>query len=145
MFKKLLVPLDESDLANNIGENAMELAKRFDAEICIIYVIPPVPSYITRYHGKVETSFKEIQDIIENSAYDRMKAASEQYNNRGIKVDTKVLKGNPADEICKEAKAGKYDLIIIGSRGMGDIKGFLLGSVSNRVVKQATCPVLVIR
>lgn len=145
MFKKLLVPLDESDLANNIAENALGIAKRYDAEICIIYVIPPIPSYMTRYHGKVETAYKEIQNLIENSANDRMKAVAEQYGNRGIKVDTKVLKGNPADEICKEAKEGEYDLVVIGSRGIGDIKGFFLGSVSNKVVKQAPCPVLVIR
>jgi len=48
-------------------------------------------------------------------------------------------------EICREAKEGRFDLVIMGSRGLGEIKGYLMGSVSNRVVRHASCPVLIVR
>lgn len=55
------------------------------------------------------------------------------------------LQGNAAYEICNEAKNGRYDLIIMANRGPGEIKGYLLGSVSTRVVRHAGCSVLIIK
>jgi len=59
--------------------------------------------------------------------------------------DYEIVVGQPADEICKKAKDGGYDLLVMGNRGLGEIKGYLMGSVSNRVIRHAVCPVLIVR
>lgn len=62
-----------------------------------------------------------------------------------VTIDTVLAWGNPADVIVEKARADKYTLIVMGSRGLGAISGLLLGSVSDRVVKLAQCPVLIVR
>ncbi|WP_051688052.1 universal stress protein [Desulfofalx alkaliphila] len=61
-----------------------------------------------------------------------------------IKINTEVLIGDPADSICRFSKGG-YELIVMGSRALGELKGFFMGSVSKRVVRPARCPVLIYR
>jgi nucleotide-binding universal stress UspA family protein len=56
-----------------------------------------------------------------------------------------IVHGDPATEICRVAEEGKYDLIVIGSHGLGFVKRVLLGSVSHHVIQHAPCPVLVVR
>jgi len=63
----------------------------------------------------------------------------------GISYTDKVVVGVPADEVLQEQEEGGYDLLVIGSRGMGEVKGWILGSVSTRVVRYAKCPVLVVK
>ena len=62
-----------------------------------------------------------------------------------LKVSTKILEGRPADKIVETAKDDKTDLIVMGSRGIGGIREFFLGSVSDRVADEATCPVLIVK
>ena len=62
-----------------------------------------------------------------------------------IKVSTKLLKGRAADKIVEVANEGGFGLIVIGSRGLGGIKEFFLGSVSDRVADEAKCPVLIVK
>jgi nucleotide-binding universal stress UspA family protein len=73
-----------------------------------------------------------------NDVYERLK-------DMGVPLETKLVWGNPADIICEEAKEAKYDLIVMGSRGLSQIKSYLLGSVSSRVTRHAPCPVLIVR
>jgi len=63
----------------------------------------------------------------------------------GRDAATRVLHGDPAAEICREAEDGGYDLVVIGSHGHGVVKRVLLGSVSHHVLHHAPCPVLVVR
>src|SRR5581483_9446855 len=68
--------------------------------------------------------------------------AKEQLAQKGVAAETKVVFGDPADEIVREAESG-YDLVVVGTRGLGPLAQHLLGSVSRRVAKRAPCPVLV--
>ena len=63
----------------------------------------------------------------------------------GRDAATRVLHGDPAAEICREAEDGGYDLVVVGSHGYGVVKRVLLGSVSHHVLHHAPCPVLVVR
>lgn len=62
----------------------------------------------------------------------------------GLKVRTRVAKGNPADEICSTVRAGSYDLVIMGSRGLSELKKIFTGSVSSKVAALAGCPVTIV-
>ena len=62
-----------------------------------------------------------------------------------IEFEKLLLNGNPVEEILNIADEGNFDLIVIGIRGMSKIKKFLVGSVSDRVIKHALCPVLVVK
>lgn len=63
----------------------------------------------------------------------------------GINLNTKILWGNPAQQICVESKEGQYDLIVMGRRGLDENTDYIMGSISNRVVRHASCPVLIVR
>ena len=62
-----------------------------------------------------------------------------------LRVSTKIAEGRPAERIVEAAKEGKFDIIIMGSRGMGGAREFFLGSVSHRVAIEAPCPVLIVK
>jgi len=72
-------------------------------------------------------------------------ALSQAATGHGTKVQTLVAHGPVAETVLTQAKRRKADLLILGSRGLSDIRGFLLGSVSRRVVTRAACPVLVVK
>jgi nucleotide-binding universal stress UspA family protein len=62
-----------------------------------------------------------------------------------VRVSSTILEGRPADKIVEAAKEGGFDLIVMGSRGLGGVKEFFLGSVSDRVADEATCPVAIVK
>jgi nucleotide-binding universal stress UspA family protein len=70
---------------------------------------------------------------------------SEIANNKGIKIETKLLQGNPSSVIIDFCENEKQDIIIMGSRGMGKFKELVLGSVSNKVLHHSSCPVMIVR
>ena len=74
-----------------------------------------------------------------------MSLTEEKLAGYGLNVSTGITVGHPAEEICKKVEAGGFDLLVMGSRGLGQIKGYLMGSVSNRVCRHANCPVLIVR
>ncbi|HBV96777.1 MAG: universal stress protein UspA [Peptococcaceae bacterium BICA1-7] len=145
MYKKVLVPLDGSIRANLAAEHAMDLAKTMKAEVMFLHVIPALPPYVNSYSDRLGGAYQQIHDELEATGREIMEKAKKDFENSGVSLEVKVLWGNPAMEICREAKEGRFDLVIMGSRGLGEIKGYLMGSISNRVVRHASCPVLVVR
>lgn len=145
MYKKLLVPLDGSARANMAAEHALSLAKCMDATVLLFHVIPALPPYANKFSDRLGGAYQQIHDELQVTGEDIMEKAKSDFGNYGVNVEIKIIWGNPAMEICREAKEGGFDLIVMGSRGLGEIKGYLMGSVSNRVVRHASCPVLVVR
>lgn len=145
MYRKVLVPLDGSIRANIAAEHAMDLAKTMKAEIMFLHVIPALPPYVNSYSDRLGGAYQQIHDELEATGREIMEGAKKDYENSGVSMELKVIWGNPAMEICREAKEGRFDLIVMGSRGLGEIKGYLMGSISNRVVRHASCPVLIVR
>lgn len=145
MYRRILVPLDGSAKANVAAEHALELASKTNAEVILFHVIPALPPYVNKYGDRLGGAYQQIHNELQATGEEVMKKAQEDFAHYGINMDVKILWGNPAQEICREAKEGRYDLIVMGSRGLGEIKGYLMGSVSNRVVRHASCPVLIVR
>lgn len=146
MFDKILVAVDGSQAALKAVDSAVELQKKFDSDLLILCVY--------RHHSQLEASMsmvrpedppRPVDQSMEEHASEVTKHAKEHAAAAGAKnVRGFVKAGHPSRTIVKLAKDRKADLIVIGSRGVGDIEGFLLGSVSHKVTSLAPCPVLVV-
>ncbi len=145
MYKKILVPVDGSEQAAKAALHGAELASKLCADLIIFHVVPSLPSYV----NTSPDSFSNIQQTIIDEFYrngrDILTQVKDDLAAYRLSIHTDIAIGQPADEICKKIKAYGIDLVVMGSRGLGEIKGYLMGSVSNRVTRHATCPVLIVR
>jgi len=122
---KILVAYDGSDHAKRALGEAMELAKKFSGSITILHVV-------------WEESDDESQNLLTKAA--------EGLKSAGVKYDVRSERGqNIPRRITRIATEENFDLITIGSRGMGGAKAWMLGSVSSEVIEEATCPVLIVK
>lgn len=139
MYKKILVPIDGSDYSKTALKHAAKLAEFTGARLSILHVmeLPPQLKSLKSYHLVKEQLREEGEKFI--------REAKEICPSYKIDFDQKMVAGVPADEVVQEGNRGGYDLIVVGNRGMGEVKGWLLGSVSRRVVRHAKCPVLVVK
>lgn len=142
MYKKIMVPLDGSDQAENALIQAIQLAKVMNSTITLYHVIPLLPPYVNDGFGG---AYQQVYQDLQITGEDILEKAQQKYSLEGVPLDSKIIWGNAAEEICREAEKENYDLVVMGSRGLGEIKGFIMGSVSNRVVRYAKCPVLIVR
>ncbi|MEW6697971.1 MAG: universal stress protein [Bacillota bacterium] len=140
MYKKILVPLDGSDRANKALSHAVELAGKLDAKITLMHVVPSLPPTVLNQLGQGQQAI--IDELIKDGK--NMLKQYALFIDAPIDVDTFTVMGQAADEILEKARAGKYELIVIGSRGLGEIKGYIMGSVSSRVSRYSSCPVLIV-
>lgn len=145
MYKKILIPVDGSHRAALAAEHGVELASKFQAEVTLFHVIPALPAYVNKYGDRLGNVYQQINDELQKTGQEILEKAKKDLAGYGVPVEIKIIWGNPAQEICNEVKEGRYDLLILGSRGLGEIKGYLMGSVSNRVSRHAPCPVLIVR
>jgi len=151
-FKKILVPLDGSEHADKALGFALDLAEKYSASIVLLSVIPPVnvPAVLYPTTGlpsvppqTIDAYSKERKTRHEKLLSDAIQKAKNIKPN--IKISTKLAEGRPADKIVETAKEGNFDIIVMGSRGLGGVKEFFLGSVSDRVADEAPCPVLIVK
>ncbi len=141
MFKKILVPVDGSDNSLKTLDYAAELASAFGSKITLFNVIAPLPSTVQRY-VQVNNLVDEVKAFGRGVLEDAKQKISEKYN---LDIETDLIYGDPANEICSKAKKEQFELIVIGSRGLNEITSIIMGSVSRRVARHAVCPVLVVR
>lgn len=140
MSRALLVPIDGSEYAKKALQYAMQMAKGMDAEIILMNV---QPSYNT---ANVRRFFKEedIREHQEAMAKEALEPAMEMVEAQGLPFYTVIRIGVPGVEICNEAKERGVEGIVMGSRGLGPIRGAILGSVSYSVLHNAPCPVTIV-
>jgi len=145
LYNKILVAVDGSEQAAKAALHGAELAVKLGADLILFHVVPTLPSYASIspdqlgcvQHDGEEEFYKQGREILS-----RVKDELAAYE---INISSEISVGHPADEICKMAIKCKCDLLIMGSRGLGQIKGYLMGSVSNRVCRLVDCPVLIMR
>lgn len=152
MFDKILVPLDGSEHSIRALEIAIQIAKKFCGKITLIHVYSvgaaplfmPEPATLTP--GIPVMAKEEYLKIMENAREAGLKILAkgkEKANAEGVEVETLLREGNVANEIVKTAEEGKFNLIVMGAKGISRIKEILIGSVSDGVVRKASCPVLI--
>ena len=141
MYKKILVPLDGSELAKKALDQAENLAKTFDAEIILFQVVPFMPIY-----GSPELVTPLIVDEKQKEAAEKyLLTLTEELKKKGHKVTSMVKTGQQvAVEIIDFAKESGVDLIVMCTHGRSGITRWVLGSVAHKVLTRAETPILLI-
>ncbi|MGE3317110.1 MAG: universal stress protein [Planctomycetaceae bacterium] len=140
-MKKILIPTDFSKGSESAIRYGCELAAKFNAEIHLLNVLPET---VGGFEGYYAFSPEVIEDI-RKEAHAKMNSISVPESHSGQKVIKVVVTGVPFLEIVRYAKNQQIDLIVMGTYGRGAISHILLGSVAERVVRKAPCPVLTVR
>jgi universal stress protein A len=144
-IRKILVPLDFSPSSDHALAYARALAKDFGASLHLLHVIEdrlmtgPWPNEV--YLGELPRLRKGLIDEAEQ----RLSAFASSTATTGLEVTAEVLIGGPSQAIVERAAAPDVDLIVMGTHGRTGITHFLIGSVAERVVRHAPCPVLIAR
>ncbi len=144
MYKKILVPLDGSPPATSAAKHAIQIAAKFDAEVTFFHVCPNF-NFINEFSIHAAIDYTQLKEDFTLQGERILANAVLEYADTDLTIHKKLMWGYPSEEIIRESKDGEYDLIVTGSRGLSAIRGYLMGSVSNRVTKHAPCPVLVVR
>lgn len=157
MYKKILVPYDDSEPSNKALDHAAAIAKMSGgSEVILLYVIAEFPTYhfIERPARSIKTGetitlsqyLKEVYELMEESANDVLDKKKEEIKKTaGLEIRTKLLTGHISNAIIDFAAKEKVDLIVIGNVGRSGISKIrTLGSVSRSVSERAPCPVMII-
>ena len=145
VIKKILVAVDGSEPSKHALYYAVESAVKWGAELIILTVIPPLSPLV--YSSEFNVQYiPELKDDLRRSHQKVLSEAADIVSNKqpDVKVVTRLEKGRPSDVIVETAKEEDVDLIVMGSRGMGGIIGFL-GSTSRHVVEACTKPILIVK
>jgi nucleotide-binding universal stress UspA family protein len=141
-IKRMLIPTDLSPAALHALEYAVDLAKPFDAELVLLFVLEslfyPLPDYDGAQSAAMAEAFAEQRRIAQRA----MARLEKRYAKRGTKLRTLLQSGRPAEAIVDTAKRTRADLVVMATHGRTGVSRLLLGSVAERVVRTAPCPVL---
>jgi nucleotide-binding universal stress UspA family protein len=141
MYKKILVPLDGSELAEAVLPHAQALAKSEDAEIVILRIPDlPAPDLFTRNPAMANKVLEDTEIETENYLQDEVKKLS----GKGIKVSSLMREGPVPDTILAAAEETHADVIAMCTHGRTGIQRWLIGSVADRVVHYSPIPVMLI-
>jgi nucleotide-binding universal stress UspA family protein len=148
MISKILVPTDGSKAAQTAATYAVDLAKQLKASVIALSVIDN-RSLVAQTVPAAETArhvIEPIEDYLREAAEGYAREIKKLCDKNGVQSKTVVTKGHPVEEIVKEAKKSKADLIVMGSHGRSALAAAFLGSVTYGVIHQDTkIPVLVVR
>jgi nucleotide-binding universal stress UspA family protein len=141
---KILLATDGSEDAALAARTAAGLSERACSELHIVHVLPRFPRYA--YPGVTPQIYSRVRDEELRGARDLLEEQVKGIQARGARVaESHTRRGSTVDEILDLAEELRADLIVVGSRGLGPVRGLLLGSVSGGIVHGATSPVLVLR
>ncbi len=137
-MKRILVPIDGSDCSKKALLKARELGEAFDSHITILTIIDSI-----RYLD-MDFKFDAVRDGIDLSKQ-LLISAEEDFKDYPGEVETIYKTGDVAEEIIDTAEEGDYDLIVMGSRGLGVFSRTILGSVSHKVIQHSQSTVMVVK
>lgn len=139
---KILFPVDLSEVSSKLVPDALDFARKFDAEVHLLLVTGSFEKFQTFYipHPSLKTFGEEVL----RGGQKKLAEFVEEYFSEFSRLKTAVVQGEPAEEILKYVKNEKIDLIIMGTHGRKGLDRALFGSVANEVVKSSPVPVLTI-
>ncbi|HVJ47573.1 universal stress protein [Desulfitobacterium sp.] len=140
MFKKILVPTDASDYSKRSLKTALELARTFQAEVEVFHVTYTPQAY---WGYTVSYGISVTQEELNRNGQIALDTTLAGMDTEGVQVKTVLDAGHPVSKIIEEIQKENIDLVVMGSHGYGVVAGSVFGSVSQRVLQKATCPVLI--
>ena len=141
MDRKILVPVDGSEAADRVIAAIIERKAQFQVPLTVVHVVNidklayrMIPDFQV---DMIRESARKSGDHLLNEQVARFAAA-------GVACEARLEMGSPRETICRIANEESFDLVILGRRGMGEIRDALFGAVSNFVLHHVRCPVLLI-
>ncbi len=141
--EKILAPVDFSECSEHALDYALALAQLFEAELVLLHVVelPFLPSYSMA--GVPDLSLPVEQ--LEETGRQRMEKMLEECRESYPRVEADIRTGAPFVEVIDFARENEMDLVVMGTHGRSGLKELLIGSVAEKVVRKAPCPVLTVR
>jgi nucleotide-binding universal stress UspA family protein len=140
-IKKILIPTDGSDCSLRAADVGISLAKLLGAEIIVIYAIDIIIlEELTKSIGS-----KDIEKELKEKGERYLNYVAKLGKKEGLKTESILAKGEPHDQIVHFSKTLGVDMIVMGTYGRRGTKRILIGSVTERVIEYAPCPVLVVK
>lgn len=143
LYNNILVAYDGSEKSQQALKRAIELVQQMN-EACSLHLVK-VWSRPILHDSYAMYSYSRLIEDLEKDAQSTLAEAEKLTEDIGDRRTGVVLEGHPAEQIVEYANQNEIDLIVIGNRGLGGIKKIFLGSVSQRVVQEATCEVLIVK
>ena len=142
MFKKILVPLDGSELSESALTHVIDITTDCRAlEVILMRIREPLdPNVIGTLDAKIAV---ELDEAYRDEASHYLDKVVATLKGKGIDARTEILSGNPAEEIIKYSQKNDIDLIIMSTRGRSGISRWVFGSVAEKVIRNSTVPVLI--
>ncbi len=141
MYKRVLLPLDGSPLAEQALPHAIGQARHSQAELFLLRVIE---SY-DRGTGLSLAAHERLKKQAATWAREYLERIAADVQQQGIRVQVVIVEGRPHTQIAEFAEGNQVDLIVISARGKSGLSRWLMGSVADRIVRGATVPVLLVR
>lgn len=142
MFKKILVATDASEYSRRALQTALELAQKFQAKIILLFVGYTPEAY---WGYNMAYTIEITREQVEERGKLTLEATLEGIDVNDVSLEKKVIQGHPSSVIIDAVVKENIDLVVMGSHGYGPIAGAVLGSVSQRVLRRAACPVLIVK
>ncbi len=142
-INKILVPIDFSEYSKSALKYAVSFAKKFEAEIFLIYVVEPIIYPPDFSMGQIAIPSMDID--LDKRAEEELKKLIETEINSSLKAEAIIKTGKPFIEIIETASEKNIDMIIIATHGHSGVEHILFGSTAEKVVRKAPCPVLTLR
>jgi nucleotide-binding universal stress UspA family protein len=141
VYDRILLPTDGSDHALAAARRAFDLARKYGATVHALYVIDTDTNLLTVSKSEVRDSLREVGEDAGKQALGAVEELAAEFE---VGLDTTLREGTPDEEILAYAAAESVDLVVMGTHGREGVRRRLVGSVAERVVREATVPVMTV-
>lgn len=144
MFSRILVALDGSEYSMKALEFAVDIAKKYQSQLILVHVVMRQIYAINPPEAGILAGTAIVREL-EAEGKSILTKGEQTVKAHGLPVEARLRQGVPAEELLRAVIDEKADLMVLGSRGLSQVKAFLLGSVSDKVSHHAKCPTLIVR
>ncbi len=138
-FKKIMIPTDGSEYTKQAVTKGLMLAKALDAKVSAYYIVDET-AFV---NVPMDATTLSIYSLLEDEGKEAVEYVKKMGDEIGVEVEMEIDEGSPVKKIIDASK--NFDLIIMGTLGRGGFSKLLMGSVAEKVVRHAYCPVMVVR
>ena len=137
-FKRVLIGFDGSSQSEKATEIGLSLAQSLDSKVLLFAVArPPEPATMVELSAMLDDAREHFQE--------KFRKVAQRAKDLEVELETDIVVGHPVEQIVHRAEADRVDLIVLGRRGMSRFEKMIVGSTSEKVLRYAHCPVMVVR